>query len=86
MIFLTETKCKIRFINIRFNCKRKNVGAKVGGKSKVNCSYFITPPGHCAFVPVALHSRYISLVGCISTAKNLDANLFLIPFAETLGA
>ena len=58
----------------------------MGGKSKVNCSYFITPPGHCAFVPVALHSRYISLVGCISTAKNLDANLFLIPFAETLGA
>ena len=28
----------------------------------------------------------MSFVVCISTAKNLDANLFLIPFAETLGA
>ena len=24
--FLTETKCKIRFIYVRFNCKRKKVG------------------------------------------------------------
>ena len=28
MIFLTETKWKIRFIYIRFNCKRKKVGLK----------------------------------------------------------
>ena len=28
MIFLTETKCKIRFIYVGFNCKRKKVGWK----------------------------------------------------------
>ena len=28
MIFLTETKCKIRFIYVGFNCKRKKVGEK----------------------------------------------------------
>ena len=28
MIFLTETKCKNRFIYVRFNCKRKKVGYK----------------------------------------------------------
>ena len=28
MIFLTETKCKIRFIYVRFNCKRKKVDKK----------------------------------------------------------
>ena len=26
VIFLTETKCKICFIHVRFNRKRKNVG------------------------------------------------------------
>ena len=26
VIFLTETKCKIRFIYVGFNCKRKKVG------------------------------------------------------------
>ena len=25
MIFLTETKCKIRFIYVRFNCKKSGV-------------------------------------------------------------
>ena len=28
MIFLTETKCKIRFIYAGFNCKIKKVGEK----------------------------------------------------------
>ena len=28
MIFLTETKCKIRFIYVGFNCKRKKSGVK----------------------------------------------------------
>ena len=28
MIFLTETKCKIRLIYVRFNCKRKKWGKK----------------------------------------------------------
>ena len=28
MIFLTETKCKIRFICVGFNCKRKKGGLK----------------------------------------------------------
>ena len=28
MKFLTETKCKIRFIYVGFNCKRKKVGQK----------------------------------------------------------
>ena len=28
MIFLTETKCNIHFIYVRFNCKRKQVGVK----------------------------------------------------------
>ena len=34
VIFLTETKCKIRLIYVRFNCKRKKWGKKwVVGKS-----------------------------------------------------
>ena len=28
VIFLTGTKCKIRFIYLRFNCKRKKWGKK----------------------------------------------------------
>ena len=28
MIFLTETKCKIRFIYVGFNCKRQKWGKK----------------------------------------------------------
>ena len=32
MIFLTETKCEIRFIYVRFNCKRKKGGSKMGGQ------------------------------------------------------
>ena len=28
MIFLTDTKCKICFIYVRFNCKRKKWGKK----------------------------------------------------------
>ena len=28
MIFFTETKCKIRFIYVGFNCKRKTSGVK----------------------------------------------------------
>ena len=28
MIFLTETKCKIRFIYVGVNCKRKKSGVK----------------------------------------------------------
>ena len=31
MIFLTETKCKIRFIYVGFNCKRKKWGKKMSG-------------------------------------------------------
>ena len=29
---LTGTRCKIRFIYVRFNCKRQKVGQKMGGK------------------------------------------------------
>ena len=32
VIFLTETKCKIRSIYVRFNCKRKKLGKKMGGQ------------------------------------------------------
>ena len=28
MIFLTETKCQIRFIYVKFNCEREKVGLK----------------------------------------------------------
>ena len=31
MIFLTDTKCKIRFIYVGFNCKRKKWGKKMSG-------------------------------------------------------
>ena len=31
VIFLTETKCKIRFIDVGFNCKRKKWGKKRDG-------------------------------------------------------
>ena len=31
LIFLTETKCKIRFIYVGFNCKRKKFGKKMSG-------------------------------------------------------
>ena len=31
MIFLTETKYKIRFIYVGFNCKRKKWGKKMSG-------------------------------------------------------
>ena len=31
MIFLTETKCKIRFIYVGVNCKRKKWGKKMSG-------------------------------------------------------
>ena len=30
-IFFTETKCKIRFVYVRFNCKRKKWGKKMDG-------------------------------------------------------
>ena len=30
--FLTETKCKIRFIYVGFNCKRKKWDKKMSGK------------------------------------------------------
>ena len=32
VIFLSETKCKIRFIYVRFNCKRKNA-TRYGGST-----------------------------------------------------
>ena len=32
MIFLIDTKCKIRFIYVRFNCKRKKGGYRNGWK------------------------------------------------------
>ena len=31
MIFFTKTKCKICFINVGFNCKRKKWGKKMSG-------------------------------------------------------
>ena len=48
IIFSVRTKCKIRFIQIKVNCKRKNmVIAKV-----LNLVFFLTtfPMGHLAYV------------------------------------
>ena len=54
MIFLTETKCKIRFIYVRFNCKKSGVkngwefvplrgGGGGGADAILNCHVFLNP-------------------------------------------
>ena len=93
MIFLTETKCKIRFIYVGFNCKRKKWGKKCleimsiegGGrrlmeKSILNFHFDCWNPSLMCIKGPPYSARRLAM----STSRNLHLFSILREFISTL--